>query len=525
MNSHPKLLAAALAATSSMALAQTYSVGPVVSTGSTATAVAAGDLNRDGAPDIVATSGWNDQLTVALGTLSATQIGNVQRTLTAPTAFAVGGSYPRDVALVDLDRDGRLDAVTANRDSDDISVMLGDGVGGFGAATQVAVGTSPHSLIARDFNNDDIADVVVSNAGSGDVTLLLGDGSGGFSSVNSYPAAGTPLGMTFGDFDVDGNMDIAVAGRDNNVLSVLINLGAGFAAPVTVTAPRPDDVCCEDFNGDGNLDLVTADARGQISILDGDGLGGFALRTNFGTLNGGWSQHLTCGDMDLDGDVDVLVVGANDVVSFLPNSGAGTFGRATLVDAGAGASAVRVRIHDVDTDGNPDIVLASEHSWDARVIYNDEAFPTLIVGFPDPAYADGFQGTPGCKGFLGIRSTEAVVGQDFILEVTNAPADATGLFLLGGPPQQMGTAPFNTVNINVHLGPPVPGGTGLLETLLMDSNLVGTGMARTTIPTFPPLAGAQFYLQTVWIEKEGDGQCSPSPLGVITSRLLDVTIQ
>jgi len=521
MNSNPTLLVAALAVTSSLALGQSFSLGATVSAPVSPGATAVGDVNRDGAPDLVVCGGWNNDVTVVLGTKAASPIlGRVLRSFAAPTAFAVGGAYPHDVILVDINGDKLLDIVTANRDSNDLSILAGNGLGGFAAAIQIPVGTSPHTVRSNAFNNDDFPDLVVSNQGSSNITVVLGNGAIGMGAATNYAVAGTPMGLTFGDFDRNGAMDLAVAGRDSNAVDVLLNVGAGgFGTATSYPTQRPDDVCCEDFDGDGLLDLVTADSRGQISFLEGDGAGAFTARLNFGTLGGGLAQRIRCADLDLDGAIDVVVASGNDTVSMLINNGDGSFARAVNVSAGIGASVVDVLIHDVDTDGNLDLVVTSQFSWDARVLYNDATFPTGIDGYPNTPYGDGHQGTPGCSGYLGIRSTTALRGTTFALEVTGAPADATGLLLLGGPPSRLGIAPFNSLGINVNIGP------GLIDTQLMDSNLVGVGRVQTTVPTIPPLAGAIFYLQSAWIEKPGVSQCSRSSIGVVTSRILKVTIQ
>src|SRR3954463_3316338 len=69
------------------------------------------------------------------------------------TDFGAGAS-PIDVAVGDFNRDGRLDLVTANSGSANVSVLLGTGAGGFGAATNFPVGTNPSAVAVGDFNRD-----------------------------------------------------------------------------------------------------------------------------------------------------------------------------------------------------------------------------------------------------------------------------------------------------------------------------------------------------------------------------------
>lgn len=67
------------------------------------------------------------------------------------------------VLYTDLNGDGKLDLVTANQGNDTVSVLLGNGSGGFSPSTPLATGNSPRNLVVGDINNDKLLDVVVSN--------------------------------------------------------------------------------------------------------------------------------------------------------------------------------------------------------------------------------------------------------------------------------------------------------------------------------------------------------------------------
>jgi len=95
-------------------------------------------------------------------------------TFGAKTDFAAGDA-PRSVALADVNADGNLDAVTANGNSDNISVLFGNGAGGFGAANNFAAGDGPAAVALADVNGDSMLDAVTANAGSDDVSVLLGN--------------------------------------------------------------------------------------------------------------------------------------------------------------------------------------------------------------------------------------------------------------------------------------------------------------------------------------------------------------
>jgi hypothetical protein len=90
----------------------------------------------------------------------------------------------------DFNNDGKKDLAVCNRGSQNVSILLGDGAGSFGAATNFAVSPEPFALDIGDFNNDGKSDVVVSSPNVHTVWLMLGESNG---------ALGTPVGFDVGE--------------------------------------------------------------------------------------------------------------------------------------------------------------------------------------------------------------------------------------------------------------------------------------------------------------------------------------
>ena len=90
--------------------------------------------------------------------------------------FAVGSS-PSSLAIADLNGDGRADLAVANGFySNDVSVLLGTGTGksdSFLPQVRFAVGDSPSAIVTADLNRDGRLDLVTANNGSNDVSALL----------------------------------------------------------------------------------------------------------------------------------------------------------------------------------------------------------------------------------------------------------------------------------------------------------------------------------------------------------------
>ena len=88
------------------------------------------------------------------------------------------GVNPAAIAAAELNGDGRIDLVTANSGSDDVSVLLGNGDGTFQAEERFATGPYPRGLAAADLNGDGAIDIVTANENSNDLSVLLGNGTG-----------------------------------------------------------------------------------------------------------------------------------------------------------------------------------------------------------------------------------------------------------------------------------------------------------------------------------------------------------
>jgi uncharacterized protein (TIGR03437 family) len=356
------LLAAVVLTLSGAANAQfSTAPGSPFPVGSGASSIAVGDFNGDGKQDLAVANVASGNVTVLLGN------GSGGFSAAAGSPFTVG-SFPYFLTVGDFNGDGKLDLAVADTSSNDVTILLGNGSGAFSAApgSPFAAGADPYSLAVGDFNGDGNLDLAVANAGHS-VTVLLGNGSGGFSAAPGSPfAAGSdPDSIVTGDFNGDGKLDLAVANaRGDNVTILLGNGSGGFsAAPGSPFAAGsdPTSIALGDFNGDGKLDLAASNGdSNSVTVLLGNGSGGFSASPGSPFTVGSLPYSLAVGDFNGDGRLDIAVADAtSNNIAVLFGNGSGGFSPAPGSPFVSGAEPYAVAAGDFNGDGKLDLAVTS----------------------------------------------------------------------------------------------------------------------------------------------------------------------
>jgi cysteine-rich repeat protein len=332
-----------------------------------------------------------------------------------------GGESSVQVLIGDVDGDDRLDIATANTAS--ISVLLGRGER-FDPPERVARDTAVGAGAAlADLNGDGLGDFAAAEPSLQALVVILQSGAGPladrFTQRQVIAGLNQPLGVTAADLDRDGDIDIAAANRDPEVEAYLNNGAAGFetatfgitagnallarlveaadldgdGAPELVvtnretraittlrndaagafteaagfTLPNPAMAKAGDLNGDGRLDVVTANVRDNtlaapsVSVLlgAGDGALGAAKTTPIeGVLGNNLAAALALADVDADGDLDVAIVGQDDsAVNVLKNDGASGYDTQDAI--ALPANSIGIAAGDLNEDGVDDLVTVT----------------------------------------------------------------------------------------------------------------------------------------------------------------------
>src|SRR5829696_3356461 len=279
----------------------------------------AGDLNNDGDPDFA---------TANLGSLNVSLfVGDGVGGLGAPTTTSLN-DQPRGLDFADLDGDGDRDLVAAlGGASNQLQVKTNSGSLVFPSSTFLAGALDPRAVLARDFDGDGDRDLVAALGGTGRAVVYTNAGGGTFGTGRLEGVGGTPVGVAAGDFNGDGDLDLAFAMTRPSVAVLLGGTGTTFGDVATYSTGNTGNaigIATADMNGDGILDLVTRNTGATARVLDGRGDGTFAFAgvANTGSTGTFGSSSVVARDFTADGVADIAVPNAGDnTVSLLKSVG------------------------------------------------------------------------------------------------------------------------------------------------------------------------------------------------------------
>ena len=472
-------------------------------TGLYGTSGVVGDINLDGYPDLIVAANNSDNVSILLG--------NGDGTFRTTVIYEVG-DYPQSVSLGDFNLDGKPDIVVVNDLSDNVSILLGNGDGNFQAAVNYGAGDRPFKAFVNDLNLDGKLDLLVAKDLSDNLSILFGNGDGTFQTFMNYGVERySPFSVCIEDFNLDGKADLVATTERHEVpedkyISVMLGNGDGTfqgAANYEVgTNYYINALSATDIDGDTRLDLITMPLgveEGSGVVLFGNGDGTFRDAMDTGCCVE-MTSNFTFKDLNLDGKADLLKQHHTyHDVAFKIGNGDGTFQFGAAYDAGG--YVYNVAGEDLNLDGKPDLVVTHDGNYT-----NDSDDPELI----EHDYICG-------SAFLNnvdLPAWSLLYPQTTALDMTSAGSevniDRSGYAYLVCLPA--GTAAPTSVQVRAGQN---ASGTALAPNLVDNTALLAGESATLSCTSLMPATTYDLYI--VAADSEGSLQAHPSGHTVTTA--------
>jgi hypothetical protein len=332
-----------------------FVVPDVYPTDVSADAVALGHFDGDTWLDFAAASAWTNEVRVFLQARPSPPAADFS------TFTSIGlpiNAAPSAIAAGDVDADGATDLAVAMKGLAQVGLLLGDGAGAFDPIVTLGVGSEPSALVLAQLDGYAGLDIATADAGSNRVTVIASSGAGTFAAPLALASGPSPVALAAVDLDDRGCSDLVTANAGNGTVSVFRCVPATpgtFDAALTVTAcAGARSIAAARVDADVLPDLIVGCADG-VAVLQGLGAGAFTTGTpSFLGLD---PAALHVADIDGDGVKDLVVASpGNGAIGLLRGSAAGSWSAPELFTAGG--SPVGLAVGTVDGDAQLDVVAA-----------------------------------------------------------------------------------------------------------------------------------------------------------------------
>lgn len=285
--------------------------------------------------------------------------GLLKKNMGTPPVPALTENFD-SVYLFDLNNDGFHDIVTVDKTAKKINTYINNKDGTFTAQGHYQLTATPQMVVAADFNKDGMLDLGVLSTDS-NVTLLLRHFNGSASAVQVITGASLSASLAAADIDGDGNTDLVLtdSGGANPVISILWGVGdvaTSFAAgPSFIVGANPKDIVIGRFFG-GNLpDIVVFNYDDQtISVLKHTSKQNFSVLPAIALAAPTQGSSLQAADFNGDGLTDLIISNGDNTMTLFKNTGS-TF--VSSVVSGPDALISEIGVCDINGDSIADLIV------------------------------------------------------------------------------------------------------------------------------------------------------------------------
>jgi hypothetical protein len=358
------------------------------------------DLNGDGALDLISANYTSDNVTVFFQTTPGAFAS-------PPLALSAGASGigPHGVVPADVDGDGDLDVVVTYDATDNAVIFFQTAPGVFEAFPSVLLsdGASMNRVFdaaVGDLNGDGLPDLVTANFQSNNLSVFFQTGGGAFNPTATRLSDGARTNGSFhveiGDMDGDGDLDIVSVGREASRVTVFTQVTPGNFLPthnlLASTMARAGSLELGDLDNDGDLDIATSnlDSNNVTLFLQDAGAFSNPPRVLSDGINTSGGIGIVSRDIDGDGNRDLATTNASpaDSMAVFLQSSPSTYAAAiSLADGTNNNGALDVVAGDLDADGATD--LAAINWYPGTVTIFSQKVPGVFAVPPtilsDPA--------------------------------------------------------------------------------------------------------------------------------------------
>lgn len=354
------------------------------------------------------------------------------------TSTTLAQNVSPQVLGVDLNHDGTIDVIASGvtdpvTNNTGIGVFLSNGDGTFKPGSYYDINiASDQAFIIDDLNGDGIPDILVPHTdGSGNpqLTALLGKGDGTFtvgpSTASAVASSFTPSRpIQTGDFNGDGKVDVLTADGMLYLGNGDGSFGSGTQALPSGYAYFTAAFAVGDFNGDGHLDVAELldetfsgldapppENQGAVIIYYGHGNGTFTQGPAYDAVPA--AAALVATDLDGDGNLDLLVARSSNGVFGVADHARHTWLYQVLMGHGDGTF-----------NGAPLTIVNSfiasqqfpSQRWYATADFNGDGLPDLLTSSTN---VNG--GSPGTGVIVSLGVGDGSFGTPILSTMSFAP--------------------------------------------------------------------------------------------------------